>query len=171
MVIIEPITSLIPMPDFFIEIMKKLLQPNIYTFISVAIAAPILEELLFRGVILEGFLKNYSPTKAIIYSALLFGLIHFNPWQFIGGFIIGMVIGWLYWKTNSLIPGILIHFVNNSLSFMAMYYTEDMNTSLEQSINNPTFFYGLLATAALILGVTYVILNRHFSSKATPIKA
>ena len=73
--VITPIDSLIPMP----EILKKALldlagQNGIFSFLLIVIAAPILEELLFRGIILDGLLKNYSPLKSILISSFLFGL-------------------------------------------------------------------------------------------------
>lgn len=98
-----PIISQIPTPDFI----KKILldygsETGVYSFISMVIAAPILEELIFRGIILKGLLKNYSPLKSILISSLLFGLIHLNPWQFIGASISVVVypVGFILKQTN-----------------------------------------------------------------------
>ena len=74
MILIEPLTALIPMPEWFKKIMEDAIRPDIYSFITIVILAPILEELLFRGIILEAFLKNYSPWKAIIWSSIIFGV-------------------------------------------------------------------------------------------------
>ena len=94
-----------------------MIQPNISSFLTILIAAPLLEEVFFRGILLEGFLKNYSPAKAITWSALIFGMVHLNPWQAIGATVDGLLIGWLYWRTNSLIPGLIIHMFNNLIGF------------------------------------------------------
>lgn len=126
----ESISSLIPMPDIVAEIFKDAIQMNFAGFLTVAIAAPILEELLFRGIILRGLLQHYTPSKAIVWSAIIFGIAHLNPWQFIAAFIVGCAIGWLYWKTNSIWIGIFMHFVNNSTSFLIAYFTGDVNTSI-----------------------------------------
>ena len=102
-----------PMPERMIEIFRRMYEPNPYTFISAVIIAPIAEEIFFRGILLEGFFKNYKPAMAIILSALLFGVIHMNRWQAVSATLSGLLIGWAYWKTDSLIPGIVLHFVNN----------------------------------------------------------
>jgi len=121
----ESITSLIPMPDVIAKLFEEALQINFPGFLAVGIAAPILEELLFRGLILGGLLRRYKPAKAIIWSAVIFGIAHLNPWQFIAAFIIGCAIGWLFWKTGSIWIGIILHFVNNSTSFLLAYLNGD----------------------------------------------
>ena len=86
--------------------------------LAVAIVGPILEEMLFRGAVTSVLLKAYSPTKAIIYSALIFGIFHINPAQVLNAFLLGLLLGWLFYKTRSLIPGILVHILNNGLSVL-----------------------------------------------------
>jgi uncharacterized protein len=87
-------------------------------FICVAVVAPVVEEVLFRGLILRGFLKHYSVRKSLVISALLFGIIHFNPWQFVTAVIAGVVIGWFYERTDSIVPAIYAHALNNSMGFI-----------------------------------------------------
>jgi uncharacterized protein len=87
-------------------------------FISVAVVAPIVEEVLFRGLILRGYLKHHSVRKSLIISSLLFGIAHFNPWQFVTAVIIGVVLGWLYERTDSIVPAVYAHALNNSMSFI-----------------------------------------------------
>lgn len=160
--ITEPLDYLIPMPDAFRDFMLKLLQPNIFSFLSVAVAAPILEELLFRGIILEGFLRNYSPQKAIIWSAVIFGLAHLNPWQAFGAIAIGLLIGWLYWKTDSLLPGIFLHFANNLLAYLLTFSINSTFESFYMLINN-WVIYGIIFGIALgILTGGIYLLNKNF---------
>jgi len=108
------LTSLIPMPESFAQLMSELIDGGPLIFIMVAIMAPLLEEFIFRGVLLDSFLKRSSPATAIIVSAVIFGLAHLNPWQFIVAFNMGLVAGWLYYRTRSILPGIAIHFINNA---------------------------------------------------------
>lgn len=77
------------------------------------VVAPVTEELLFRGIILRGFLSRYSVVTAVTLSALLFALFHLNPWQFIGAFALGLVFGWWYVKTRSLVPCLVGHGIFN----------------------------------------------------------
>ncbi|MCK4750969.1 MAG: CPBP family intramembrane metalloprotease [Bacteroidales bacterium] len=127
--VLDPLTNLLPMPEKIEELFALLSTKDIYTLLLVCILGPVLEELLFRGIILDGFLKRYKPAKAIFWSAFLFGLFHLNPWQFIPGFLIGILLAWIYFKTRSLIPVILVHLVNNSLSYFVIYiYGEDIKS-------------------------------------------
>jgi membrane protease YdiL (CAAX protease family) len=109
--IVSPVVSLIPMPEFMKDIVLEFAMRNgIFSFIAIVIAAPVLEELIFRGIILNGLLKRYSPLKSIVISSILFGVVHLNPWQFVAAFVIGIFSGWVYYKTKKLTLCILIHF-------------------------------------------------------------
>ena len=92
-------------------------------FFLLSVAAPILEEMLFRGIILKYLLKKYRPLTAIIISSLVFGLFHMNIWQFVGAGLLGMLLGYLYWRSGTLFYPVLIHFLNNTLAlFMVLHY-------------------------------------------------
>jgi membrane protease YdiL (CAAX protease family) len=111
----------LPMPEMLIEIFETLMagQILILSIIMVGIIPGFTEELLFRGLILDGLMGNYSKRKAIIISSLLFGIIHLNPWQFLAGFIFGLAFAWVCIKTNSLLLCIYMHFFNNILGTAA----------------------------------------------------
>jgi membrane protease YdiL (CAAX protease family) len=108
----------LPMPEMFINIFETLMAEQIFiiSIIIVGIIPGFAEELLFRGLILNGLIDNYSKRKAIIISALFFGIIHLNPWQFLAGFLFGLIFAWLCIKTNSILLCIYIHLFNNVLS-------------------------------------------------------
>ncbi|MCA8431251.1 CPBP family intramembrane glutamic endopeptidase [Burkholderia seminalis] len=76
--------------------------------------APLVEEMLFRGVMLRSFLRQYPSGAAIAHSAAVFGLAHLNVHQFVLAFGLGLLIGKLYAATRSLLPGILIHACYNT---------------------------------------------------------
>jgi len=126
-IVIEPLSTLIPIPDIIKEIFALLEDKTIFTGIMIVVAGPLFEEILFRGMILDGFLKRYSPWKAILWSSLIFGLFHLNPWQFIPAFILGVLMGYVYWKTRSLWLCIFIHFINNGLSYLALFFVDEQN--------------------------------------------
>ena len=63
--------------------------------------------------VLRGLLTRLKPGWAIVVSALFFALIHMNPWQALNAFIIGVVMGYVYYKTGNLWLTMLIHFLNN----------------------------------------------------------
>ena len=85
--------------------------------LNACIFGPIMEEICFRGLILDGLLKTRCrPWLAILISALLFALLHGLGANFVTAMLFGILVGWLYWRTGSIIPGIIIHITNNSLT-------------------------------------------------------
>ena len=85
--------------------------------LNACIFGPIMEEICFRGLVLEGLLKTRCrPWLAILISALLFALLHGLGANFVTAMLFGILVGWLYWRTGSIIPGIIIHITNNSLT-------------------------------------------------------
>jgi uncharacterized protein len=112
------VTSLIPMPDFMKQLFEQMVSFSIWGFLLVCIAAPLLEEILCRGIFLRSFLENYSVKKAILWSAIIFAALHMNPWQAIPAFVIGYFMGWLFYRTKSLLPSIIVHFLNNFVAYV-----------------------------------------------------
>ncbi|TGL60444.1 CPBP family intramembrane glutamic endopeptidase [Leptospira sarikeiensis] len=89
--------------------------------ILLSVVAPLTEEFLFRGVILDRFLRSYSAWASFLLSAFFFGLIHLNPWQFIGSSILGVYMAWIVFKTNSIANSILVHAVFNGTPILILY--------------------------------------------------
>jgi membrane protease YdiL (CAAX protease family) len=88
-------------------------------YFAVGLLAPVSEELVFRGAILRALLRWTSRHwVAIAISAVLFALIHANPAQMPHAFLIGLLLGWLYYRTDSIVPGIVYHWVNNSVAYV-----------------------------------------------------
>ncbi|HYV91445.1 MAG TPA: type II CAAX endopeptidase family protein [Chitinophagales bacterium] len=165
--VIEPFVESLPVPETFQNAFQRIIQPNIFSFMLVALVPAIFEELLFRGIILEGFLKNYSPQKAILWSAMIFGVVHFNLSQGITAVVFGIIIGWVYCKTNSLIPGMIIHFINNSIAFALSMSAHNVGSSFFSLFKNEIFYWIALVIAVYICGACLIILNRRFSSNSS----
>ena len=77
--------------------------------LSTCIATPIVEELLFRGFVFDMFSEIYSKWASIIFSSILFGLVHLEPFAVLNAFILGMIYGYVRHETNSLWPSIVLH--------------------------------------------------------------
>jgi membrane protease YdiL (CAAX protease family) len=120
------LTYFLPMPGFLQDTFELITVKQLFivSIFLVGIIPGLAEEMLFRGIILNGFAKNYSNKKAILISALLFGIIHLNPWQFVTAFIIGVVSAWIRIQTKSIILCIYMHIFNNILSVVALKYRE-----------------------------------------------
>lgn len=100
-------------------------------FIVIGVIAPVVEELVFRGATLRALFKIFPEGRhwwAIAISALLFALIHGNFAQGLHAFIIGMLLGWLFYRTRSIIPGVMYHLVNNSAVCMMTVFAPDKET-------------------------------------------
>ena len=111
---------LIPMPDMVVKFFRDMVSketPFLFAFYALAIQASFTEEAVFRSVILIGLLAQLPRKRAIFWSALLFALMHLNPWQFPGALILGVVFARWVIQTGSLIPAILGHALNNFLFF------------------------------------------------------
>ena len=126
-----------------------LLESDFVGILAVSVLGPILEEMLFRGAVTRELLKHYKPKKAILISGLIFGLFHINPAQVLPAMLIGFVLAWLYWRTKSIVPGIIIHIINNSLScYLSVAYPNE--DSLFELIGNAAVSFGVLIAAALL---------------------
>lgn len=108
------VRSVLPMPRFFADMFKDLTSGSMASILTVVLIAPVTEELLFRGIILKGFLNRYRPMTAILVSSLLFALMHLNPYQFFGAFVMGVTLAWIFLRTGSLWPCIIGHAIFNS---------------------------------------------------------
>jgi len=82
---------LFPMSHWQEMMFESMTSNGVVSIITVCILAPILEEMLFRGILLRSFLCQYSRTASIFGSAALFGIAHLNIYQFAVGFVIGLV--------------------------------------------------------------------------------
>ena len=90
-------------------------------YVAVGILAPLAEEIVFRGAILRSLLDMMSKKNhwvAIMISAAIFGAVHGNSAQFVNALLMGLILGWMYYRTRSLVPGILLHWVNNTVAFV-----------------------------------------------------
>jgi uncharacterized protein len=154
--IISPLVNLIPMTDWIKELMRSMGSPtHVGLFLAIVVAAPVLEEIIFRGVILDGLLKKYSPSTSIIVSSILFGLIHFNPWQFVSAFLGGIFIGWVYYRTRNLSLAIIIHATNNLFfTLPAFFMSEEEYFSFDTPIIE---YYGGIIPFTLILSGSIAI--------------
>lgn len=93
----------------------------ILSIITVGIIAPFTEEFLFRGVIFNTLSKKISIKWTIIIQAILFGVFHFNLVQGVYATLLGLVFGYITYKTKSLWPAVIIHMVNNTIATIAPY--------------------------------------------------
>ncbi len=96
----------------------------------IAVSAGICEEVLFRGVIQRGF-ERMGATASILISGFLFGLMHVDFQKLLGTFLLGCMIGFIVYRTNSIFAGILAHFSNNAIALVLSYLSAQYMAAVE----------------------------------------
>lgn len=110
----------IAMPDHLVQLFTAILGER-WGYLALGILAPIAEEMVFRGAILRTLLQVFKGKMswfAIFISALLFGTVHGNLLQGMHATLIGILLGWMYYRSGSIIPGIVYHWVNNTVVYV-----------------------------------------------------
>ena len=122
------------------------LSHNVVGALTISVFAPLLEEVLFRGAIQGYMMRHFKPWTAIICSALVFGLIHMNPVQIVYATCLGIIFGWIYYRTGSLLPVILGHILNNGFATIVT-----LSGVEEESITSAD------TTEKLIMGLVFIV--------------
>lgn len=116
------------LPNTAEEAFDMIMKDRLGYFV-VGLFAPLTEELVFRGAILKALLQwKPNPWVGIVISALLFALVHMNPAQMPHAVLVGLLLGWMYYRTDSIIPGVVYHWVNNTVAYVMynLYPDPDM---------------------------------------------
>ena len=108
-------------PDFLVELVGQLRITSFYNgffiILTTVIVAPMVEEMLFRGFLQKVLEESWEDiTKVILVISLFFALVHLNPFWIVQIYLLGMLLGYLSWHTNSIIPGIILHGFNNGFA-------------------------------------------------------
>ena len=133
------------LPNIVEEEMSAIMNARGGYFI-IAILVPFVEELVFRGAILRALLNRTGEKEGqeiqetvakkdrhwlmITISALFFALVHMNPAQMPHAFLIGLLLGWMYYRTGSIVPGVVFHCMNNTISYILFKLYPDSDTKL-----------------------------------------
>lgn len=112
--------SVLPKLNLILDTSSKLLVYLLSLFIQTCLIAPVAEELIYRKFILNKLLDNGNAFKSIVLSSFLFSIYHLNLLQGINTMMIGIFLGYLYYKTCSINICILLHFVNNFINFIIL---------------------------------------------------
>lgn len=113
-------------PEYIVDL-NQLLKPKSFfdgflLVIAVVILAPLGEEIVFRGFLQRILEKQWrDPTRAVLFTALIFAFIHMNPYWFFQIYILGIFLGFLALKTNSIIAPIILHGLNNFIALLLSF--------------------------------------------------
>ena len=137
----------------------------VLVFIMVAVLPAFGEELLFRGV-LQRNLKEWTKKSwlAILISGLFFGFMHFEFYNFFALCLMGFILGWIYDSTKNIWLTIFLHFMNNAVSFLTMYFYQQGNTKINPEQKLP--FYIPLCAGIVMFFFMYVLYKTNLPLKA-----
>lgn len=129
------------------------------SLLALVVVAPLTEELLFRGLVLQGLLTRYRPWAAAVWSAVLFAVFHLNPWQMLPALLLGLFFAWLTIRTRSLLPGILAHAAANSLPLIIASgglakLLPGLSNSNTATVSFQPLWLDVTAAALIVLGIT-----------------
>jgi membrane protease YdiL (CAAX protease family) len=103
-----------------LKIFDSLDSPIWFILVGV-IFAPIVEELFFRGFLFQGFRQKYGWVGGALLSSAIFGLAHLDPVALIPTFILGLLLAYMYHRSNSVWPGIILHILVNAMGLCSVY--------------------------------------------------
>lgn len=137
-------------------------------FVVIALTPAICEEMLFRGVILHALKAKYRISSAIAITAALFGLYHMSLVKFIPTGLLGLVLCIVVWRTGSIYPAMVMHFINNAISVWAAYYPEQVEKILPalcQSTFSVSDVLCLCGAGLVLIGIGGTILWKQGSAE------
>ncbi len=126
---------------------------RVMAFLVMCVVAPVMEELLFRG-LMQGLLRPYGFWLAIVGQAVPFALLHGSAAAFVFALLAGLFFGWLSERSGSILPGMLLHFVNNSMAFAQTLLLQSGARGLAESMS--LFNLIVFPLAALLVTVWWV---------------
>lgn len=120
------------------------------------------EELFFRGA-MQNLLEKWwkSPLIAIIFTSLVFSLIHFSVYLFLSRAILGFVLGFMYYKTKNIWVNIVAHFLNNAIAVAQLFYLSNSSEKLNIDKLDPKLPWWLGLIAIVILYYLFKLLERY----------
>ena len=156
------VQRLVPVPPEFEALIRDLLQIDgtadlVLTVVVAVVVAPMLEEALFRGLILHGLARRRGPRSATLWTAAFFAFFHFyNPWQIIPTFFLGLLLGWVVLATRSLWSSIVLHSAFNGLSLSVFALALEPPDVDPELVATGVVLFLLLGSAALLAGLAWL---------------
>jgi len=161
---LEYLSQYFPYPDWYNEI-KSTFESDIIEmfkidtvykfivlFLSVVVFAAVCEEMFFRGFIQQSLENRLSTGWAIFLTAFMFSILH--PLSFIPILVLAVIIGIISWRSNSIIPTIIIHALNNGISLYALNTSEEIQADPSMGIYIPLSAF-IISIVVLIVSMRY----------------
>ena len=147
-IVVEPLSVLLPEAS----------QPQsqgLWAIVTAVVFAPVFEEFIFRGIILESLLRRHRRMVSVVVSAALFAIVHFQPAVVFTAFVSGLVLGTIYLHTNSIFATIILHSINNAVAYSLITLNVD-NYTFRGLFGDGRLYYTVYGVSLVIAIVAVV---------------
>ncbi len=167
-VVIEPLLALFP--DEYLDLLYRNIGTGGWSILMTVVLAPVMEETLFRGLIQGSVYERDGAAKSILLSALLFGVFHMIPQQVINAFLVGIILGYIYFRTGSLLTVIILHALNNGISYLMLELLgpEQADRTVRDLLGDGGLYYAVYGVCAVLLVVGAVVIVRRLKRQQEP---
>lgn len=153
-VVIEPLLNLFP--ETYLDRLGNIMAAGGWMMFTSIVIAPIMEEILFRGILQDALMRKYGVFVGILIASAVFGIVHIIPQQVVNAFMIGIVLGYIYYRTGALLPVILIHCINNAISYFTWMLNGETLLSTREQMGNDTLYFTVYGIACVLFVIGFV---------------
>ncbi len=142
-IILEPLMAMLPSME------NAGVGRGFWACVTAVVLAPVFEEILCRGLVLETVRSRWGNAVAVLISALFFGLVHVEPSTALAGFVVGGIFGTIYIRTHSLFSTIILHSINNAFAFALICFDVD-DVPLREILGGSSVYHAVYGISVLI---------------------
>ena len=142
-IVLEPLMAMLP------SIENAGVGRGFWACVTAVVLAPVFEEILCRGLVLETVRRRWGDAVAVLISALFFGLVHVEPSTALAGFVVGGIFGTIYIRTHSLFSTIILHSINNAFAFALICFGLD-DVPLSGILGGGSVYHAVYGISVLI---------------------
>lgn len=142
-IVLEPLMAMLP------SIENAGVGRGFWACVTAVVLAPVFEEILCRGLVLETVRRRWGDAVAVLISALFFGLVHVEPSTALAGFVVGGIFGTIYIRTHSLFSTIILHSINNAFAFALICFGLD-DVPLGDILGGGSVYHAVYGISVLI---------------------
>lgn len=148
-IVLEPVMALLPSVD------NAGVGRGFWACVTAMVFAPVFEETLCRGIVLETLRRRWGNAVAVAVSALFFGAVHIEPATALAGVVVGAIFGMIYLRTSSLFSTIILHSINNAIA-LALICMDMDNVPVRDMIGNDIAYVVVYAVASLLFLLFFI---------------
>lgn len=142
-IVLEPLMAMLPSME------NAGVGRGFWACVTAVVLAPVFEEILCRGLVLETVRRRWGDAVAVLISALFFGLVHVEPSTALAGFVVGGIFGTIYIRTHSLFSTIILHSINNAFAFALICFGLD-DVPLGDILGGGSVYHAVYGISVLI---------------------